>query len=233
MFSVALIGPDGAGKSTIANMLAESFPVSVKVLYMGINLDSSNVMLPTSRLIRRVKKLGRRKSGAVDQRTGQPKARKASGGVRAVFRLGNRLAEEWYRQIMMWKYQRNGAIVICDRHFQFDFDYGVSGPDGVPDQRLTERLHRWCLAKLYPSPDLTILLDAPGEVLFARKAEATVDWLESRRQALLQQGEKLDNFIAVDTTKPLDAVYKEVSNHILNFYKRTRPAQKLMGQAAA
>jgi thymidylate kinase len=233
MFSVALIGPDGAGKSTIANMLAESFPVSVKVLYMGINLDSSNVMLPTSRLIRKVKKLGRRRSNIIDQRSGQPKTRKPSDGVRAVVRLVNRLAEEWYRQFMMWKYQRDGAIVICDRHFQFDFDYGVAGPEGIPDQRLTERLHRWCLAKLYPRPDLTILLDAPGEVLFARKGEATVEWLELRRQALLQQGKKLDNFISVDTTKSLDAVYKEVSNHILNFYKGNRPPQKLMGQAAA
>ena len=232
MFSVALIGPDGAGKSTIANMLAESFPISVKVLYMGINLDSSNVMLPTSRLIRRVKRLARKKSGGTDQRDGQTRTRKPTGGARAFFRLINRLAEEWYRQAMLWKYQRDGAIVVCDRHFQFDFDYGVPGPEGVPDQRITERLHRWCLAKLYPSPDLTILLDAPGEVLFARKAEATVEWLEARRQSLLQQGKRLDNFISVDSTKPLDAVYKEVSNHILNFYKRSRPAQKLMGQAA-
>ena len=232
MFSVALIGPDGAGKSTIANMLAESFPISVKVLYMGINLDSSNVMLPTSRLIRRVKRLGRKKSGGVDQRDGQTRTRKTAGGARAFFRLINRLAEEWYRQAMLWKYQRDGAIVICDRHFQFDFDYGVPGPEGIPDQRITERLHRWCLAKLYPSPDLTILLDAPGEVLFARKAEATVEWLESRRQALLLQGARLDNFISIDTTKPLEDVYKEVSSHILNFHARNRPAHKLMGQAA-
>ena len=87
MFSVALIGPDGAGKSTIANMLAESFPVSVKVLYMGINLDSSNVVLPTSRLIRKVKKLGLRKSGPSDGATDDPKTRKPCGGIRALLPL--------------------------------------------------------------------------------------------------------------------------------------------------
>lgn len=232
MFSVALIGPDGAGKSTIASMLADSFPISVKVMYMGVNLDSSNVMLPTSRLIRNLKRALNRKSVKADQRGERATKQKRSGSVRALARVLNRVAEEWYRQILMWKYQRNGAIVICDRHFQFDFDYGVPGPDGTPDQRISERFHRWTLSKLYPSPDLTIFLDAPGEVLFARKAEATVEWLESRRQGLLQQGARIPNFIRVDTTKPLQSVYEEVSKHILNFYKTNYSPQRLMNQAA-
>jgi thymidylate kinase len=231
MFSVALIGSDGAGKSTIAGMLAESFPLPVKVMYMGINLESSNVMLPTSRLIRRLKKLSRKKSEVADLRGATGSSRKKSG-LRAVVRLVNRLAEEWYRQIMIWKYQREGSIVICDRHFQFDFDYGVMGPDGKPDSRLTERFHRWCLAKLYPAPDLTIFLDAPGEVLFARKGEATVEWLESRRQSLLLQGAGVPNFICVDATEPVDAVYADVSQRILNFYQSTQASPRLMGQVA-
>jgi thymidylate kinase len=232
MFSVALIGPDGAGKSTIAGMLAESFPISVKVLYMGVNLDSSNVMLPTSRLIRNMKRAVSRKSGSTDQRGGTTKMQKKSGSARVFARVMNRVAEEWYRQILMWKYQREGAIVICDRHFQFDFDYGVPGPEGLPDQRISERFHRWSLSRLYPRPDLTIFLDAPGEVLFARKAEATVEWLDSRRQGLLQQGARTPNFIRVDTTKPLQSVYEEVSKHILNFYQTNYAPHRLMGQAA-
>jgi thymidylate kinase len=231
MFSVALIGSDGAGKSTIAGMLAENFPLAVKVMYMGINLESSNVMLPTSRLIRRLKKRRSAKPGAPDIRGGTTKPGKKSG-LRAVARLTNRLAEEWYRQIVIWNYQRKNVIVICDRHFQFDFDYGVMGPDGKPDQRLTERFHRWCLAKLYPSPALTIFLDAPGEVLYARKGEATVEWLEARRQSLLEQGRGLQNFVLVDATMPVSDVYAEVSRQILNFHQMKHSAPKLMGQAA-
>ena len=50
MFSVALIGPDGAGKTTIARMLEERSPLPLKYIYMGVNIAASNFALPTSRL---------------------------------------------------------------------------------------------------------------------------------------------------------------------------------------
>jgi thymidylate kinase len=51
-FTVALVGGDGAGKTTIAKSLQESSELSWKYMYMGISLISSNKALPTSRLIR-------------------------------------------------------------------------------------------------------------------------------------------------------------------------------------
>ena len=54
MYTVALIGGDGAGKTTIADQLRDSFPLPLKYLYMGINIESSNVALPTSRIIEKL-----------------------------------------------------------------------------------------------------------------------------------------------------------------------------------
>src|SRR4029079_4327586 len=56
MFTVALIGPDGAGKTTIGRRLEHALPMPVKYVYMGVNLDSSNHMLPTTRLIQAIKR---------------------------------------------------------------------------------------------------------------------------------------------------------------------------------
>ena len=50
-FSVALIGPDGAGKTTIARMLEERSPLPLKYIYMGENIGASNFALPTSRFL--------------------------------------------------------------------------------------------------------------------------------------------------------------------------------------
>ena len=213
-FTVALIGPDGAGKSTIARRLETSFPLPVKVLYMGINTESSNVALPTTRLIERVRRARQRRSEAVQSAT-YPAAgasRKPGGNLWAAVRLANQLAEEWYRQLLSWSYRRRGKIVVYDRHFKFDFECERS-----TQRRFSDRLHRWCLAKFYPRPDLVIYLDAPAEVLFARKGEANLQWLEERRQAFLSQGAATPGFVRVDATQPLEAVYAEVRERIMGF----------------
>src|SRR5439155_10211002 len=56
-FTVALIGPDGAGKTTVSRRIEQSLPVPVKYIYMGVNTDASNVMLPTTRAIHALKRL--------------------------------------------------------------------------------------------------------------------------------------------------------------------------------
>lgn len=229
MFSVALIGPDGAGKTTIARRLEKSFPLPVKYLYMGINIESSNVALPTSRFIEYLKHLRRKKSGAAPLQSAslhhqkalsssshQSKKRRIAGSLWAGIRLLNRLAEEWYRQALSWRYQRKGRIVIYDRHFQFDFEREGAK---VEKRRFTDRVHRWCLANVYPHPHLVIYLDAPAEVLFARKGEATLQYLESRRQAFLSQGKHTANFIVVDATQSLELVCNEVTERIMQFYR--------------
>jgi len=228
-FTVALIGPDGAGKSTIARRLETSFPLPVKVLYMGINTESSNVALPTTRLIERVRRARERGSGAA-RSAAFPAAganRKPGGKLWNALRLANRLAEEWYRQFLSWSYRRRGKIVVYDRHFKFDFEC-----DRNRQRRFSDRLHRWCLAKFYPRPHLVIYLDAPAEVLFARKGEANLQWLEERRQAFLSQGAETPGFVRVDATQPLKAVYAEVRKRILGFHEARAKTQRAGAGAA-
>src|SRR5690606_34602142 len=58
MASVALIGPDGAGKTTLTRMLEQSDVLPFRYLYMGIDIPASSLALPTSRLIERLKQRG-------------------------------------------------------------------------------------------------------------------------------------------------------------------------------
>jgi ABC-type dipeptide/oligopeptide/nickel transport system ATPase component len=140
MTTVALIGADGSGKTTVATELATALPRRVRYLYMGVSAESSNVMLPTTRLARRAK----RALGAPPDTAGPPShetigARRRPRSLphrvlragRAALRLGNRTAEEWYRQLVAWRWQRGGAIVIYDRHFFIDYHaYDVSDAHG-------------------------------------------------------------------------------------------------------
>ncbi|MDZ7360018.1 MAG: hypothetical protein ONB46_04730 [candidate division KSB1 bacterium] len=222
MISVALIGPDGAGKTTLARMIEKSFPVPVKYLYMGVSVDSSNMALPTTRIMEHFKRRRRQKLGVTPSKNIPPNRRNGrhkKSGLRALLRLVNRLAEEWYRQFLSWKFRRQGHIVIYDRHYKFDFELDkVAARD--EKRRFTDWLHRWFLAKVYPAPDVVIYLDAPAAVLFARKGEFTLEWLESRRQAFIAQGKKTPNFFQIDATQPLETVHANVAERIMQFYQK-------------
>lgn len=227
MISVALIGPDGAGKTTIARMIEKSFPVPIKYLYMGVSVESSNIALPTTRVVEYFKRLRRKKQGLVVAKNVVPPNRKngkhKKSGLRAMLRLTNRLAEEWYRQYLSWNYRRQGHIVIYDRHYKFDFELDKVKLPGEKTS-FTDWLHRWFLAKVYPAPDVVIYLDAPAEVLFARKGEFTLEWLDSRRQAFITQGQKTPNFFQIDATQPLEKVFANVTERIMQHYQKKRPS---------
>jgi len=232
MFTVAIIGADGAGKTTIASRLLETFPMPMKYIYMGMNAQSSNVALPTSRLIFFLKT---RKLKKAQIRAGKPQPEVVSlhsiehrrdkrGKIGAAARLLNRLAEESYRQCVSWYYyQLRNYIVLYDRHFLFDFSWNPR-----PDERFTNRIHFWFLNHVYPKPDLVIFLDAPPEVLYARKQEVPLDYLRKRREAFMEKGKTMPNFNQIDASQPLDQVYAEVAQQIMQFEaaKRGRTFRK-------
>jgi hypothetical protein len=61
VFTVALIGGDGSGKTTIARKLEQSDRIPAKRLYMGMSAQSSDIALPTTRLVLYVKRRSYRK----------------------------------------------------------------------------------------------------------------------------------------------------------------------------
>ena len=223
MACIAVIGGDGAGKTTITRRLLESRRAPFRYLYMGINVESSNVALPTSRLLQRLRHGRRRPASTHATGAARPRPRGARGALRSAARLLYRLSEEWYRQLLCWSYELGGAIVLCDRHFLYDF---YEPPGRRAAKGLADRLHLWILEHLYPRPDLVLFLDAPAELLMARKGEASLGFLEARRAAMLEIGAGDPRFARIDATQPLDAVTAEVVARIDRFLaSRRRPAQ--------
>jgi thymidylate kinase len=224
MPSIALIGPDGAGKTTLTKRLVRSSGLPLRYLYMGIDISASNVALPTSRLIERARGRVRTKGDA----TGV--TRRGRGGVTGWILLANRLLEAWYRQVVSWSIQVTGRVVVYDRHFVLDF-----APEVVQDGEgsLPRRVYRWTLRRLYPHPDLVIFLDAPGEVLYGRKGESTIFELERRRQAFLNRGRTMRDFRIVDATRPLEIVYAEVVEIVTSYCRAHGVTGSVEGPAAA
>lgn len=221
MLTVALVGGDGAGKTTVARSLEKRCSPPVKTLYMGPSILSSDRPLPSSLLARSIKMRLLRKS-AREPDTG-PESSISShdfhytpskrGAFWLAVRLINRLAETSYRHLLSLIYRWQGYVVVYDRHILFD----VSPAEGSPRNRLEalfNRLEYFFISRFFPKPGVVIFLDAPAHVLYGRKNESSIDSLARRRVAIIEQGRKMTDFVRIDATQPLDRVLAEVIEHI-------------------
>lgn len=206
MVSVAIVGLDGAGKTTITRRLVEQLPYETVYLYMGMNPDSSNVALPTTRVVHALKK--RRAEGeaggpvslhAIGER------RRKRGPVWTALRLVNRLAEETVRHALSAFHRRRGRLVVADRDFFIDYSVAAK-----PPLSLADRIHLLVLGRLLPKPDLVVWLDAPPDVLYGRKPEVPISYLERRREGIGRLESAFRRFAVVDASRSPDEVYRSV-----------------------
>ena len=77
-------------------------------------------------------------------------------------------------------------------------------------------LARW-VGSIIPGPDIFILLDAPPEILQARKKEVTFDETSRQRQAYLELVQGMKNGKVIDASQPLDKVVADVNRVVLDF----------------
>lgn len=200
---IALLAPDGAGKTTLAyNLLKEQF-LRARLIYMGINLESSTVGFPTSKWLRkRVKALENRKGIA----------NKAILKSLKMAAYANRLLEQWYRVAVGIYYKASGRVVVFDR---FVYDSHLA----APAKTMGQKFRRWLLYHTCPPADATYLLDAPGEVLYNRKGEHSPEILEKQRQTFLSLQNSIPNMVIVDATHSADSVRTQILSNLWEMYR--------------
>ena len=89
-----------------------------------------------------------------------------------------------------------GRLVLLDR-----VAYDARLP-GAVDHSVGGRITSALAHRLSPTPDALFVLDAPGEVMFARKGEHSVELLEKWRKAYLQLADQLPGTCLLDATMP-------------------------------
>lgn len=193
--SVALLGPDGAGKSYLAAEIRRSFYVPVRSVYMGLW-----------------------KSGP--ERPGDNGGPKSAGMwlLRRGLEITGRLPKAWSRYLLAKYHQALGRVVVFDRYV---YDALVSA--NQPGSWL-KRGYMWVLGHSCPAPDLVLVLDAPGELMHARKGEDTPEALETQRQGLLALRGQVPHVQVVDVTRDAAEVRADVLTRIWSEYSSRRSA---------
>lgn len=217
---VAVIGIDGAGKSTVVDALVETYAwrVNVATLYLGSARPgiATAATQAATRIARRASSwLGRR----LDERNPLTRAAGAvtdvAFGVRALaeaterarrVRLGRRLAAD-------------GWLVVFDRYPMPNLRVGERRMDA---SRLpaTERGAGWVSGRLarreraiyrgIPEPELVIALRLDAETARARKPSAPIA-LEAKAEALAALGDGDETLVVIDAAAPLEEVLRRAT----------------------
>jgi len=213
---LTLIGADGAGKSTQARRLCARLGARAIQIYMGSNPAEITHALPSTRAwVWLGRALGRRAHHAGPPEPAPPRPsrmlERALQHAKSLAALGLRVSEDLYRLLRAQSYARRGYVAILDRHPYADyFARRVRATDAWI--RWGDRIHGLLLERVYPRPRGLVLLDAPAEILHARKPEGSLAAVRARRQEYLDLARSLPTGIltVVDVSRPEEEVLADL-----------------------
>ncbi|MDT8308005.1 MAG: hypothetical protein RQ866_00630 [Bacteroidales bacterium] len=204
---IALIGPDGSGKSTVSDRLIESldglFPATQ---YYHGRFD----IIPDLRTY----------LNALRKVTGRKKLPPVAGGVDAVHKLdtfsrGRALLYLCYYCFdfilgygKVFYCKATGRLMIFDRYY---YDYFVMDHFS----RLPQFIFK-TLRFLLPEPDLVIYLKNTPETIHQRKPELTVDQITRQNRACDNIVASLPYAISIVTDMPAEKVVEEIKKEIIH-----------------
>ncbi len=186
---VTLTGPDGVGKSTLADGIARCSPFQPCVRGHW----RPEVLPPLARI------RGGQSTGEVLPHARPPYGR-AGSTLRLVYYWADFVIGYWIR---VRPVVRRGGLFLLERGWS----------DMLTDRRryLTRPLPRLerVLDRLVPKPDITLVLDAPPSVVFARKNELSPDEIASQRSVWQQRARTCTNVEIIDATQAPDKVLED------------------------
>jgi len=217
---IAFLGTDGSGKSTIMARVEQD-------LGPAFWETKQYHKRPLSSPFRRTRRYGLRPPGANKRKSSgklgfNPHALPSRSSAYSLAKLGF-----WWADFLLLGYAAEifpqltrPSLLMFDRYYH----------DLLVDPRRYHyggslRLARF-VGKLIPQPHLIILLDAPPEVLRARKQELPLEEVTRQREAYLELVKKLPNGRVVDTSRPLDEAVAEAERIILD-YMAERTARRM------
>lgn len=200
--AVAFMGPDGSGKSTIMDRVEKD-------------------LAPAFRRSTQYRLRPGLPKGGISKPVTEPHALPPWGTVLSLVKLAL-----WWVDYTLGYVFRVYPRLVCSTFVLFDRYYHDLLVDPVRYRYGAPLWLARVAGPLLPRPQLVIVLDAPVEVLRARKQEISSEELSRQREAYLKVVRGLPNGHTVDASRPLEEVLAEVEKLILG-YMAGRTARRL------
>ncbi len=197
---IALLSPDGGGKSTILNALKE------------YNLNSFAPVVRKYIRPTMFQNIGQYKPNAAPEMTDNPDphGRKPDGVLKSWIRFLVYMVDftiGYFVKVVPLKWARH--LVVFDRYY---YDYYVD------TYRYHYTLPKWVprfFGHFVPHPTITFVLYAPAKVLYERKKELTLEETSRQCEAFKRVAETTKGAVLIDVNRPVEEIVHDIVEHIV------------------
>jgi thymidylate kinase len=202
---VSFVGPDGSGKSSTVELLAEFLDAQPDVLPVRrVYLGSGDPLLPTRKLTRRLH--GVQESAGAARQVRDVAPRRLRGALHVT---ADEIVRYWFQ--VRPRLAPHG-LVLADR-YAYDL-FRVNNP------MVRKGWFRRLATLMIPAPDLTFFLEGDPAAVAARKKELTVEETIRQQHAYRELASFVPNFRSLDLSVRDDAALRRVGVEILEAYAR-------------
>lgn len=200
MMTVAILGPDGVGKSSVIELASKQLEQTAKIV--DIYHLKPKVLYG---------KIGIKKGPVAE-----PHALPARGVLFSICKILTWVIEYWLDRIILLP--KHSHLRLFDRYYDDLLvdpkRYRYGGPMWMAK----------FIAVVMPRPELWILLDAPAELVQKRKSEVLINETLRQKDEYLRLVRGFKNSVVIDASRPLNEVASEVARVIVDAMARRTAA---------
>lgn len=220
---IALVGSDGAGKSTVLDSLETSLKKKIDVYhqYLGSGDGRSSLLRAPMQFIKNILKTSKKTSSGEKSTEKNVTSFKELSPAKVIWALV--LAFEKKNKLKrVWKAKARGMIVICDRYPQREVVGINDGPllfSWINSKKKIKRsLAEWemqvyKLAESY-KPDILIKLIVEPEIAIMRKPHEDLNNIKQKTEIIKKINIPAKKIVVIDANKPLERVLENVYSEV-------------------